>query len=37
MIWTLITAATWLLVLLALVLAAVVIRNVWREYDGQEN
>lgn len=36
MIWTLIQAATWLLAALAFVLAAVVIRNVWREYE-QEN
>ena len=35
-IWTLITAATWLLVALTFVLAGVVIRNVWREYE-QEN
>ena len=33
MIWTLITGATWLLVLLTFVLAAVLIRNIWGEYE----
>ena len=36
MIWTLITAATWLLVALTFILAAVIVRNIWGEYE-QEN
>ena len=35
-IWTLIQAATWLLLALTFVLAAVVIRNIRGEYDEQE-
>ena len=33
MIWTLITAATWLLVALTFILAAVIVRNIRGEYE----